>query len=134
MKGEAFKLFLTFFQTGSRLPDWPQTSQLSPLPLYSLLHIRIFPPLSVLGEDSQKGDTYETQRIERLTPHYENEGFTYSFFSFFFFYFLGPHPWPHPRLEVKSELQLLAYITVTANAGSEPHLRSTPQLTATPDP
>ena len=42
----------------------------------------------------------------------------------FFFFYLGPHL-QHvevPRLAVKSEPQLLAYATATANAGSEPHL------------
>ena len=54
----------------------------------------------------------------------------------FVFFFSGPHP-QHvevPKLVVKSELQLLAYTTANSNAGSEPHLRPTPQLMATPDP
>ena len=55
-----------------------------------------------------------------------------SFFFFVFFVclfvFLGPHPWHMkvPRLGV----QLEQY----SNTRSEPHLRTTPQLTATPDP
>ena len=42
---------------------------------------------------------------------------------FFFFVFLGLHPWhvELPRLEVKSELQLLAYTTAHGNAGSLTH-------------
>ena len=38
------------------------------------------------------------------------------FFFFFLFYFVGPHPWhvEVPSLGVESELQLPAYITVTA--------------------
>ena len=49
---------------------------------------------------------------------------------------LGPHPrhMEVPRLGVESELQLPAYATATAKAGSEPHLRPTPQLRTTPDP
>ena len=50
--------------------------------------------------------------------------------------FLGPYP-QHmevPRLEVKSELQLLAYTIATRHTGSEPNLQPTPQLLATPDP
>ena len=40
----------------------------------------------------------------------------YMFVSFFFFCFLGPHPrhMEVPRLGVQSELELLAYTTVTA--------------------
>ena len=37
------------------------------------------------------------------------------------------------KVEVESEMQLPAYAT-TAMAGSEPHLGTIPQLTATPDP
>ena len=50
--------------------------------------------------------------------------------------FLGPHPrhMEVPELRVKLELQLPAYSTATVAQGSEPHLRPTPQLTATPDP
>ena len=39
-----------------------------------------------------------------------------------------------PRLEDELELQLPGYTTTTATAGSELHLRATPQLTATQDP
>ena len=52
------------------------------------------------------------------------------------FFFLGCHP-QHmevPRLGVESELQLLAYTTATATAGSEPHLQPTLYLAATTDP
>ena len=38
-----------------------------------------------------------------------------------------------PRLGVESELPLLAYTTATTTRGSEPRLRPTPQLTATPE-
>ena len=38
-----------------------------------------------------------------------------------------------PRLGIESELQVLAYTTVTATQ-DEPHLQPTPQLMATPDP
>ena len=72
------------------------------------------------------------------------------FVCFCFFHFLGPYPWHMevPRLGVELELELLVYTTATAmqdpscvcdlhhsdsNAGSEPHLRPTPQLTAMPD-
>ena len=63
--------------------------------------------------------------------------------------FLGLRMWymEVPRLEVESKLQLLVYTTATAtldrsrvcdlrhsNTGSEPCLRPTPQLVATPDP
>ena len=58
-------------------------------------------------------------------------------FSNQLFFFKGPHP-QHmeiPRLGVESELQLPAYTTNTAKElGSEPRLRPTLQLTATPDP
>ena len=52
------------------------------------------------------------------------------------FCFLGPnlHHMEVSKLGVKSELQLLAYTIATANAGSKPCLRPTPQLTATSDP
>ena len=51
-------------------------------------------------------------------------------------FFLGPHLQytEVPRLGVESELQLPAYTTGTATWGSKPHLRATPQLSATPDP
>ena len=39
-----------------------------------------------------------------------------------------------PKLEVKSELQLLAYTTATAMQESELHLQTTPQLMAMLDP
>ena len=39
-----------------------------------------------------------------------------------------------PRLGLESELQLLAYATAIATAGSEPHLRPMKQLVAMPDP
>ena len=39
-----------------------------------------------------------------------------------------------PRLEVKWEVQLLAYTTAAATPDSELHLQPTPQLTAVPDP
>ena len=57
------------------------------------------------------------------------------FCFFFFFFFLGPHPqhMEFPRLGVESDLQLPAYATSHSNWGSEPHLRPTPQLMATPD-
>ena len=50
-------------------------------------------------------------------------------------FFLGQHPqhMDAPRLGVKSELQLPANATATANAGSEPCLQPTPQLIATLD-
>ena len=51
------------------------------------------------------------------------------------FALLGPQP-QHmdvPGLGVESELQVLAYTTATIT-GSEPHLQSTPQLMAMPDP
>ena len=46
------------------------------------------------------------------------------------------YPWhvEVPRLRVQSELQLPAYTTAHGNAGSEPCLWPTPQLTATPGP
>ena len=49
---------------------------------------------------------------------HRNRGFV-SFYFIYLFCFLGPHP-QHmeiPRLGVKSELQLLAYITATATWG-----------------
>ena len=54
----------------------------------------------------------------------------------FLFSFLQPHLWPVevPSLEVKSELQLPAYTTATANPRSETHLQPTLQLMAMPDP
>ena len=55
-------------------------------------------------------------------------------YYFFLFCFLGPHP-QHmevSRLGVKSELQLLAYITATATQDPS-HIFDLPQLTATPD-
>ena len=39
-----------------------------------------------------------------------------------------------PRLGVETEVQLLTYTTATATRDTEPHLRPTPQLTATRDP
>ena len=65
----------------------------------------------------------------------QRTGFIYFYLKKIFFAILGPHPqhMEAPRLGVESELQLPAYITVTAT-GSEPHLRPTPQLTAAPDP
>ena len=58
------------------------------------------------------------------------------FFLTFFFLLLQPHLWHMevPGLGVKLELQLLAYGHSHSNAGSEPWLRPTPQLTAMPDP
>ena len=58
-----------------------------------------------------------------------------SYILYFTFVFLGPHLWHTevPRLGVKPDLQLPAYATATAIPGSEPRLRPTPQLTATPD-
>ena len=38
------------------------------------------------------------------------------------------------KLGVESELQLLAYTIATEIAGPEPHLQTTPQLMAMPDP
>ena len=54
----------------------------------------------------------------------------------FFFFFLRPHLWhmEFPRLGVESELQLPSLHHSHSNAGSELHLRPTPQLTAMPDP
>ena len=45
-----------------------------------------------------------------------NKFLGFSLFLFFFPVFLGPHPQyiEVPRLEVKSEIQLLAYTTATA--------------------
>ena len=62
--------------------------------------------------------------------------FYFNFLFFFFFVFLGAHLWHMevPRLGVESELELPAYTTVTATQDPSPHLRPTPQLTATPDP
>ena len=53
-----------------------------------------------------------------------------------FFGFLGSYlrHMEVPRLGVKLELQLPAYTTATANAGSEPCLQPTPQLMTTPYP
>ena len=59
------------------------------------------------------------------------------FFFFFFLFFLRPHlrHMEVPRLGVNKEPQLPAYTTATdSNARSEPHVRPTPWLTATPDP
>ena len=61
----------------------------------------------------------------------------FLFWGFFgFFAFLGPHPrhMEFPRLGVELQLQLPAYTTATATAGSETHLQHTPQLTAMLDP
>ena len=55
---------------------------------------------------------------------------------FGFLFFLGPHP-QHmgvPRLGVELDLQLPDVNRSHSKAGSEPHLRSTPQLMAPPDP
>ena len=50
--------------------------------------------------------------------------------------FLRLHPchMEVPRLRVKSEAQLLAYVTSPSNLGSELHLQPTPQLTTMLDP
>ena len=49
---------------------------------------------------------------------------------YFILVFLGQHLWHMkvPRLGVKSEIQLLAYTTATAIAGSQLHLQPTPQF------
>ena len=61
-----------------------------------------------------------------------------SFFFFFFFWsFLGLHPWP---VEVGSQARgpiravAASLCHSHSNAGPEPHLQPTAQLTATPDP
>ena len=56
--------------------------------------------------------------------------------EFYILLFLGLHLQHRevPRLGVKSELQPPAYTTAMNNAGSEPRLQPTLQLTAMPDP
>ena len=58
----------------------------------------------------------------------------FFFFFFLLFCFLGPHPWhmEAPTLGVKSVAASLHHSH--SNVGSEPHLRTTPQLTTTLDP
>ena len=59
--------------------------------------------------------------------------FFLSFFFFFFLVFIGLYMrhMEVSRVKVELELQLPAYITATR---SKPHLQSTPQLMAMPDP
>ena len=49
--------------------------------------------------------------------------FTFWILLFFFFFFLGPHPqlMEIPRLEVKSELQPLAYTTAHGKPDPQPN-------------
>ena len=61
-------------------------------------------------------------------PHVQLDLESHHFNHFFSFFFLGL-PSRHmkvPRLRVELKLQLLAYTTATANAGSEPCLQPTP--------
>ena len=55
---------------------------------------------------------------------------------FFLFIFLGSHPWhmevPRPGVQVRVTAAGLYHSHI--NAGSEPHLQPTPQLTSTLDP
>ena len=59
-----------------------------------------------------------------------------KFYLFYFFVFLGPHlrHMEVSRLGVESELQLAGLHHSHSNMGSEPHLWSTTQLMAMPDP
>ena len=76
------------------------------------------------------------QHLFKLCLFYQAGLFPSKALFFYFVFFVGPHP-QHmevPRRGVKSELQLPAYSYSHSNAGSEPHLRPTPQPMATPDP
>ena len=84
---------------------------------------------------------YSNQHIQnevKVIPNISlTVGLFLNFFNFFFFLpFLGPLPWHMevPRLGVQIGTTAAGIYHSHSNAGSEPRLQPTPQLTATLDP
>ena len=120
--GVALKLQLLAYTTATATPDLSCICEL----LHGSQQCQILNPLSKAR--IEPASSWIPVRFVTTEPQWE------LLLFYFLFCFLGPHPWHMevPRLEVKSELQLLAYTTATATPDLS-HVCD-PQLTTMLDP